>query len=70
MAMKSLEHDDARIMRCLTPKIALLSIHHWNGDCNFEHLPIPVGVRREQSDGFRNDNELQLSKAALDKFQY
>lgn len=27
--MKSLEHDDARIMRCLTPKIALLSFDYW-----------------------------------------
>lgn len=29
MAMKSLEHDDARIVRCLTPKVALLSVHDW-----------------------------------------
>lgn len=27
--MKSLAHDDARIMRCLTPTIALLSVDHW-----------------------------------------
>lgn len=29
MAMTSLEHDDARIMYCLTPKIALLSVDYW-----------------------------------------
>lgn len=27
--MKSLEHDDARIMHCLRPKIALLSVDYW-----------------------------------------
>lgn len=29
MAMKSLEHDDARIMHCLTSQIALLSVDYW-----------------------------------------
>lgn len=37
MAMKSLEHDDARIMQCLTPTIALLSGCESGDELNIEN---------------------------------
>lgn len=38
MAIKSVEHDNARMMRCPTPKKGALKRRPLDGDCNFEQL--------------------------------